>query len=206
VSSAFSLGTAAAWLLVSRTRIKIESSPNDPELLTELTEHEVLHFHFLNQFIIYHDSKVQSILSSSYILFSPCTTTARTILHQVDVTVLPVEDDSAVASLIGALFFPFALFTGLYLFGRQILGQNGPLGFAKSKSQVQLVPDTGVTFEEVAGCDGAKMELSEVVDFLKQPEAYRLQDSPWRHSERASRYGKDSFGKGRRRRGWSSFR
>ena len=35
-----------------------------------------------------------------------------------------------------------------------------------------MVPDTGVTFNEVAGCDGAKLELEEVVDFLKKPEAY----------------------------------
>merc|ERR1712176_1158601 len=34
------------------------------------------------------------------------------------------------------------------------------------------VPDTGVNFENVAGCDGAKLELAEVVDFLKQPEVY----------------------------------
>merc|ERR1712176_1256472 len=34
------------------------------------------------------------------------------------------------------------------------------------------IPDTGVTFDDVAGCDGAKLELAEVVDFLKQPEAY----------------------------------
>ena len=38
--------------------------------------------------------------------------------------------------------------------------------------RIQMVPDTGVTFDDVAGCDGAKLELSEVVDFLKQPEAY----------------------------------
>jgi cell division protease FtsH len=29
-----------------------------------------------------------------------------------------------------------------------------------------------VTFDDVAGCDGAKLELVEIVDFLKQPEAY----------------------------------
>merc|ERR1712232_1398661 len=45
-------------------------------------------------------------------------------------------------------------------------------GFGKAKTQIQMVPDTGVTFNEVAGCDGAKLELAEVVDFLKQPEAY----------------------------------
>jgi cell division protease FtsH len=46
------------------------------------------------------------------------------------------------------------------------------MGFGKSKAQIQMVPDTGVTFDDVAGCDGAKLELAEVVDFLKQPEAY----------------------------------
>jgi cell division protease FtsH len=50
-------------------------------------------------------------------------------------------------------------------------GQN-PMGFGKSKAEIQMVPDTGVTFDDVAGCDGAKLELMEVVDFLKQPEAY----------------------------------
>merc|ERR1719460_1857254 len=42
----------------------------------------------------------------------------------------------------------------------------------KSKSKVQLEPQTGVTFADVAGCDGAKLELAEVVDFLKKPEKY----------------------------------
>merc|ERR1712025_568345 len=49
---------------------------------------------------------------------------------------------------------------------------GGPMGFGKSKAEIQMVPDTGVTFDDVAGCDGAKLELCEVVDFLKQPEAY----------------------------------
>jgi cell division protease FtsH len=51
-------------------------------------------------------------------------------------------------------------------------GPGGQMGFGKSKAEVQMVPDTGVTFDDVAGCDGAKLELMEVVDFLKQPEAY----------------------------------
>jgi len=51
-------------------------------------------------------------------------------------------------------------------------GPGNPMGFGKSKAEIQMVPDTGVTFDDVAGCDGAKLELAEVVDFLKQPEAY----------------------------------
>ena len=51
-------------------------------------------------------------------------------------------------------------------------GPGNPMGFGKSKAEIQMIPDTGVTFEDVAGCDGAKLELAEVVDFLKQPEVY----------------------------------
>ena len=51
-------------------------------------------------------------------------------------------------------------------------GMGGPMGFGKSKAQIQMVPDTGVTFEDVAGCDGAKLELMEIVDFLKHPKKY----------------------------------
>merc|ERR1719277_1422951 len=42
----------------------------------------------------------------------------------------------------------------------------------QSKSKIQMEPETGVTFADVAGADGAKLELTEVVDFLKDPSKY----------------------------------
>merc|ERR1719171_229817 len=51
-------------------------------------------------------------------------------------------------------------------------GGGGPMDFGKSQTKVQMNPDTGVTFEDVAGCDQAKLELEETVDFLKNPERY----------------------------------
>merc|ERR1712091_701027 len=47
-----------------------------------------------------------------------------------------------------------------------------PMEFGKSRSKFQEVPETGVTFKDVAGVDGAKLELQEVVDFLKNPDKY----------------------------------
>merc|ERR1712178_659200 len=44
----------------------------------------------------------------------------------------------------------------------------------QSKSKIEMEPQTGVTFEDVAGCDGSKLELNEVVDFLKNPSKYSL--------------------------------
>merc|ERR1719356_2347887 len=46
------------------------------------------------------------------------------------------------------------------------------MSMGQSKSKIQMEPNTGVTFEDVAGCDGAKLELTEVVDFLKDPSKY----------------------------------
>jgi hypothetical protein len=47
-----------------------------------------------------------------------------------------------------------------------------PLGLARMKPSFNFHPTTNVTFDDVAGCDGAKLELAEVVDFLKNPESY----------------------------------
>ncbi|GIL47634.1 hypothetical protein Vafri_4401 [Volvox africanus] len=49
---------------------------------------------------------------------------------------------------------------------------GGAMDFGRSKSKFQEVPETGVVFDDVAGCDGAKLELQEVVDFLKNPDKY----------------------------------
>jgi len=99
--------------------------------------------------------------------------------HKVDVTVLPTEQPSAVGDLAQSLILPALLFGGLFFLSRRggdgdpMMGGGGPMGqIGKSQAKVQMVPDTGVTFNEVAGCDGAKLELMEVVDFLKKPEKY----------------------------------
>src|SRR5450759_454375 len=47
------------------------------------------------------------------------------------------------------------------------------LSFGKSKARLVADRNTGVTFADVAGCDEAKYELQEVVDFLKNPDRYK---------------------------------
>ena len=95
-------------------------------------------------------------------------------------TVLPAAtNEGGLGDLAQSLILPAALFAGLFFLSRrgggpQMPGGMGgnPMGFGKAKTQIQMIPDTGVNFDDVAGCDGAKLELEEVVDFLKQPEAY----------------------------------
>jgi cell division protease FtsH len=47
------------------------------------------------------------------------------------------------------------------------------LSFGKSRAKLQVDKDTGVKFSDVAGCDEAKYELQEVVEFLRSPDRYR---------------------------------
>ncbi|WVY93929.1 hypothetical protein V8G54_033017 [Vigna mungo] len=46
------------------------------------------------------------------------------------------------------------------------------LGHSSSSAEFQEVPETGVTFGDVAGAEQAKLELQEAVDFLKNPDNY----------------------------------
>ena len=101
--------------------------------------------------------------------------------HKVDVTVLPANEAAGgLGDLAQSLILPAALFAGLFFLSRRsgggmpggMGGPGNPMGMGKSKAEIQMIPDTGVNFEDVAGCDGAKLELAEVVDFLKQPEVY----------------------------------
>ncbi|TVU12542.1 hypothetical protein EJB05_46193, partial [Eragrostis curvula] len=81
-------------------------------------------------------------------------------------------------AFVGNLLFPFIAFAGLFFLFRRAqggpggLGGGGPMDFGRSKSKFQEVPETGVTFLDVAGADQAKLELQEVVDFLKNPDKY----------------------------------
>ena len=51
-------------------------------------------------------------------------------------------------------------------------GPGNPMEMGKSKSELQMEPNTGVKFADVAGCDGSKLELREVVEFLTDPSRY----------------------------------
>lgn len=94
--------------------------------------------------------------------------------HNVDITVRPQEDESFWFRALSSLFFPILLLVGLFFLLRR--AQNGPgsqaMNFGKSKARVQMEPQTQVTFGDVAGIEQAKLELTEVVDFLKNADRF----------------------------------
>ncbi|BBD55133.1 ATP-dependent zinc metalloprotease FtsH3 [Planktothrix agardhii] len=94
--------------------------------------------------------------------------------NNVDISVLPQNDESFWFKALSSLFFPVLLLVGLFFLLRR--AQNGPgsqaMNFGKSKARVQMEPQTQVTFGDVAGIEQAKLELSEVVDFLKNSDRF----------------------------------
>jgi len=96
------------------------------------------------------------------------------IKNNVDISVLPQQDESFWLRALSSLFFPVLLLVGLFFLLRR--AQNGPgnqaMNFGKSKARVQMEPQTQVTFGDVAGIDQAKLELNEVVDFLKNADRF----------------------------------
>jgi cell division protease FtsH len=92
----------------------------------------------------------------------------------VDISVLPANDEGFWLKAMSSLFFPILLLVGLFFLLRR--AQNGPgsqaMNFGKSKARVQMEPQTQVTFGDVAGIEQAKLELSEVVDFLKNADRF----------------------------------
>lgn len=89
------------------------------------------------------------------------------------------DSGSLLFNLIGNLAFPLILIGGLFLLSRRSSGGMGgpggpgfPLAFGQSKAKFQMEPNTGVTFDDVAGVDEAKQDFMEVVEFLKKPERF----------------------------------
>jgi cell division protease FtsH len=94
--------------------------------------------------------------------------------HNVDIAVQPSREAAPWQQAIGSLIFPLLLLGGLFFLLRraQSGGGNPAMNFGKSKARVQMEPQTQVTFGDVAGIEGAKLELTEVVDFLKNPDRF----------------------------------
>jgi cell division protease FtsH len=70
---------------------------------------------------------------------------------------------------------PILLLIGVWIFFMRQMqgGARGAMGFGKSKARLLTENKNRVTFEDVAGVDEAKEELTEIVDFLKDPQKFQ---------------------------------
>ncbi|MCZ4053128.1 ATP-dependent zinc metalloprotease FtsH [Oxalobacter sp. OxGP1] len=89
----------------------------------------------------------------------------------VQFDVKPPEEPSFWLSLLTS-WFPMLLLIGVWIFFMRQMqggGKGGAFSFGKSKARMIDQKNNTVTFNDVAGCDEAKEEVHEVVDFLRDP-------------------------------------
>jgi len=91
----------------------------------------------------------------------------------VSVQATPPARESFIKQLLISLA-PILLLIGVIIYtmkgaGGAMGGKNNPMSFGKSKARLITKDESHVTFEDVAGVDEAKEEVSELVDFLSDP-------------------------------------
>ena len=97
------------------------------------------------------------------------------INNNVKFDVKPREEGSLLMTLLVS-WGPMLLLIGVWVyFMRQMQGggKGGAFSFGKSKARMLDENSNSVTFADVAGCDEAKEEVKEVVDFLKDPQKFQ---------------------------------
>jgi cell division protease FtsH len=99
------------------------------------------------------------------------------LANGVDIKAVPPEQPSMLMQLLVS-FGPMLLLIAVWVFFMRQMqgggaGGRGAMSFGKSKARMLEENQIKVTFADVAGCDEAKEEVVEMVDFLKDPAKYQ---------------------------------
>ncbi|WP_159494799.1 ATP-dependent zinc metalloprotease FtsH [Alteromonas sp. KUL106] len=87
----------------------------------------------------------------------------------------PPEEQSLLTSIFIS-WFPMLLLIGVWIFFMRQMqggGGRGAMSFGKSKARLLGEDQIKTTFADVAGCDEAKEDVSELVDFLRDPSKFQ---------------------------------
>ena len=93
----------------------------------------------------------------------------------VKVEAKPEEEQSFLAQIFIS-WFPMLLLIGVWIFFMRQMqggGRGGAFSFGKSKARMLDEANNSITFADVAGCDEAKEEVGELVEFLRDPSKFQ---------------------------------
>ena len=94
----------------------------------------------------------------------------------VSVTAAKPDEDQSFLMSIFVSWFPMLLLIGVWIFFMRQMqggGRGGAFSFGKSKARMLDESANSLTFADVAGCDEAKEEVAELVDFLRDPSRFQ---------------------------------
>jgi cell division protease FtsH len=96
--------------------------------------------------------------------------------YGVAVTASKPEEEQSFLSSIFVSWFPMLLLIGVWIFFMRQMqggGKGGAFSFGKSKARMLDESANSITFADVAGCDEAKEEVFELVEFLRDPSKFQ---------------------------------
>ena len=99
--------------------------------------------------------------------------------YNIDFDSHPVARKNIFITIASNLILPLIFISGLIFFfqnSENFSGNSGsgPMNLGKSPARFDQRPDTGISFDDIAGIDEAKAEFEEIVSFLKEPDKYTL--------------------------------
>ncbi|HRO86585.1 MAG: ATP-dependent zinc metalloprotease FtsH [Chiayiivirga sp.] len=98
------------------------------------------------------------------------------VSRNVKIVQSPISTGPSLAYILLNLL-PYVIFIGIFIFFMRQLqsggGGRGAMSFGKSRAKMQSEDQVKVTFADVAGCDEAKEEVGELVEFLRDPSRFQ---------------------------------
>jgi cell division protease FtsH len=99
--------------------------------------------------------------------------------YNIDFDAHPAPRKSIFITIVSNLFLPLVFIGSLIFFFQNSENfspnsSSSPMSLGKSPARFDQRPDTGISFDDIAGIDEAKAEFEEIVSFLKEPERYTL--------------------------------
>ena len=99
--------------------------------------------------------------------------------YNIDFDAHPLPQKSLLITIASNLILPLIFIAGLIFFfqnSENFPQNNGmsPMNLGKSTARFDQRPETGISFDDIAGIDEAKAEFEEIVSFLKEPEKYTI--------------------------------